>query len=112
MIVKLAGVLFVLQQLRQLGKTGIYRLLAAAILMVEVHAAAGAKTHAVGRAESFRVHLKDKRSASHFAQIHRIVLQQHDLVIILTLSLLRQNAVMLDSFLGGEEFHAAVADTV
>ena len=47
MIVKLAGVLFVLQQLRQLGKTGIYRLLAAAILMVEVHAAAGAKTHAL-----------------------------------------------------------------
>ena len=112
MIVKLAGVLFVLQQLRQLGKTGIYRLLATALLMVEVGTAAGAKTHAVGRAEGFRIHFENKRGASHFAQIHRIILQQHDLVIVLALSLLRQYAVVLDSFLGGEGFHAAVADTM
>ena len=80
--------------------------------MVEVDAAAGAQALTIGRAEGFRVHLKDKRSASHFAQVHLIVFQQHDLLIVVGLPFLCQHTLVCNGLILGKGFRTAVTDAV
>lgn len=90
--------LVVVQQLRQLGQPGIHRLFAAAALAVQIGTAAGTKSLAVLRAEKFRVHIEDKGVPRQFRHIHLIIVQQHDVVVLIGLTLLGQHAGVVRGF--------------
>ena len=100
------------QKLCQLCKPGVYFLFAAAGLKVEIHTAAGTKTLAILGTEKFCVHRKDKRRTGEVTQIHFIVFQQYDILVIVKLAFLCENTRVISRFLLGEFFHTAVTGAV
>ena len=85
--------LFVLlQQFCQRSQSGIDLLFAAAILFVEVHTAAGAKTLTVFGTKGLRVHIENERNSGQFCQIYFVVFQHNNVFVFLVLFFLGQNA--------------------
>ena len=104
--------LFVLQQLGQLSEPGVHFLFAAALLKIEIYAAAGTKPLTVGSAEKFRVHVENERCSGEVTQIHFIVFQQYDILVFVKLSFLCENTRVVNRFFLGEFRTAAVTDAV
>ena len=73
--------LVVLQQFCQRGQPGIDLLFAAAGLLIEVDAAAGAKPLTVFAAECCRVHIENERRSGQFRQIHLVLVQYNDIFV-------------------------------
>lgn len=96
--------LFVLlQQFCQRSQSGIDLLFAAAILFIEVHAAAGAKTLTVFAAECCRVHIENERCSGKIGQIYLVLVQHNDVFVVLVLFLFHQYTGVVHS-LGIIEF--------
>ena len=101
-----------LQKLCQFGQPRIHFLFAVATLKIEVYTAAGTKTLAILGAEEFCVHGEDKRRSGEVTQIHFIVFQKHDILVIVKLPFLCENTRGFTQLFLGELFGAPITDAV
>ena len=100
------------QKLGERRQAGIDLLFAAAGLIIEINAAARAKTLAVLVAQELGVHFKDKRGSGEVTQVHFVLFQDHDVLVFVKLFFLRENTGIGNSFLLFKVFETPVTDTV